>query len=491
MERCAVIGGGIGGLTAALYLAGYGFETDLFEQQEYTGGKACEQISDGFRFDGGPTLLTMPFVIDRIADENNIPEEQKPRVSYLEETCRYFYPDGTVFRAFNEKRRLYEEVRKLMKDPPARMAEFLANSKEIYDLCSDLFLFSSFHEFDRLLEYRDRFSPLDVFSLDPFRTMHQSNKSYFKDKRLIQFADRYATYNGSSPYRVPATLNIIHHVEQLGASVPAEGISAIPAFLEKAATAKGVRIHKGCRVEKISLDNKEVNGIVIDKRKLPFNKVISNVDVSTTYIRLLRRNNCLDAMKYRMMTPSSSALVFYWGMKIEEDKLAIHNILFSDNYRKEFRELFSLRRCPGNPTVYIYISSKYNKEDAPAGHENWYVMINAPYLHGQDWQKQIASSRAAVIEKIKRELDIDVENHIVYEELLTPQQIAARTGSHLGSLYGISSNNMSAAFLRQGNRSKTFKGLYFTGGSAHPGGGIPLTMLSGRTAAGLILERKG
>ena len=489
MNRCAVVGGGIGGLTAALYLAHFGIETDVFEQQESTGGKACIHRGGGFRFDGGPTLLTMPFVIDKIAEETEIPEELKPDISFLKETCRYFYPDGTVFHAYNEKRRFYEEVKSIMIDPPNRMSEFLSKSKEIYDLTSELFLFSSFHEFDRLIEFRDRISPFDVLSLDPFRSMHRANKSFFRDKRLIQFADRYATYNGSSPYSVPATLNIIHHVEQLGASVPAKGITAVPEFLEKAAVSKGVRIHRGCRIDRIKTRNNRISGLESEGRELPFRNVISNVDVSTTYRSLLRRNNNIDAFKYRMMVPSSSALVFYWGMKINEDTLTIHNILFSKNYRKEFRDLFTYRRYPRDPSVYIYISSKYNKADAPEGHENWYVMINAPALWGQDREKQIAESRNRIIEKIKSEIDIDIEQHLVYEEMLTPQQIADRTGSHLGSLYGISSNNMLSAFLRQGNRSKLFKGLYFTGGSAHPGGGIPLTMLSGRTAAGIFKEK--
>lgn len=490
MNRCIIIGGGIGGLTAGTYLAARGMDVDLFEKQTRPGGKARERYIGPFRFDGGPTLLTMPFVLDWVAEENGIEEADKPKLHKLEETCRYFYPDGSRFHAYAEKQRLYEEVRRVMSDPPVQIAEHLAYSKNIYDLCSELFLFSSFHEFDRLMKHRDTMRLRQLMKLDPFRNMHRANSTFFRDKRLIQFADRYATYNGSNPYRVPATLNIIHHVEQLGASVPQNGIAAVPRFLEKAAIGKGVRIHNDSPADRILLDRSGVRGISSCERIIPGRRVISNVDVSTTYRRLLQKNNNIDALKYRMMVPSTSALVFYWGMKISTEDLTIHNILFSANYRKEFRELFTLKRCPSDPTVYIYISSKYNPADAPAEHENWYVMINAPYIRRQKWEEEIDKARSRVEGKIQQFLGITVKQHRVCEEIFTPQEIESRTGSYRGSLYGVSSNNMLSAFLRQGNRSKVFQGLYFTGGSAHPGGGIPLTILSGRTTAEIMTDQQ-
>lgn len=486
MERCAVIGGGIGGLTAAAYLAHGGLEVDLFEQEQRTGGKAADRSFEGFRFDGGPTLLTMPFVLDLLAGEMGLPEDATPKIRGLDETCRYFYGDGTVFRAYADKPRLYEEIKKVMTDPPAVMSDYLSYAKRIYDLCSGLFLFSSFHEFDQLMEHRNDMKPSQVLSLDPFRTMHRANRSFFKDPRLLQYADRYATYNGSNPFRVPATLNIIHHVEQLGASVPEGGIAALPAFLEKAAVSKGVRIYRGMKVRGIEIEKSSVRALRIGDERIPYRRVVSNVDVSTTYRELLEKGCSPGALKYRLLEPSSSALVFYWGMKIREDRLTVHNILFSTNYRKEFRDLFTFKRFPQDPSVYIYISSKFREADAPEGHENWYVMINAPSIRNQNWDKEIAEARRRIIDTLKKTLDIDVEKHLTAEEVFTPEDIAVRTGSHRGSLYGISSNSMMSAFLRQGNRSRAYRGLYFTGGSAHPGGGIPLAMLSGRITARLI-----
>ncbi len=491
MKNCSIIGGGIGGLTSAIYLAKSGYAVDLFEQEDLCGGKALDHRGGGFRFDGGPTLLTMPFVLDLIADETGIPVEQRPEIKPLEETCRYFYPDKSVFHAYTDRHMLYEEISRNMTDSPQQMAEYLSYVKRIYDLCSELFVFSSFHEFDVLMSNRDLMKMNQLIEIDPFRTMHTANRSFFKDKRLVQYADRYATYSGSNPYRVPGTLNIIHHVEQLGASVPSEGIAALPQFLQRAAVNAGVRIYTGIGVKKINLERSSVKSLTTDAGEVPCRRIISNVDVSMTYKKLMPGHYNADLFKYDITQSSLSAMVFYWGMKICQDKLAVHNILFSADYRREFRKLFGSKRFPDDPTVYIYISSGYKASDAPEGHENWYVMINAPRIAGQYWAKEIERARTAVKRRILEELDIDVDEHLVYEDVFTPEQIEKRTGSYQGSLYGISSNNMFAAFFRQGNRSKRFGGLYFCGGSAHPGAGMPLSMLSGRTAAGILKRRDG
>ncbi len=488
--RCAIVGGGIGGLTCAAYLASMGYEVDLFEQEKIPGGKALRRSSGEFTFDGGPTLFTMPFVLDMMASETGGESGLGIPLIPLEETCRYFYPDGTTFRAYADRARLYDEVARTMKDPPERMSDYLSHCKRIYDLCSDLFLFSSFHELDMLLEHRDMMSPFQVPELDFIRTMHRANKSFFKDRRLLQYADRFATFNGSDPYRVPGTLNIIHHVEGLGASVPAEGIAAIPERLREYAASKGARIHTGVPVSRIALKDRKVAGVVTPEGFLPYRTVVSNVDVSTTYRTLLRRERNIDAFKYRMMSPSSSAIVWYWGVRVKEESLSVHNVLFPARYAREFRDLFSRGRCPRDPTVYIYVSSKYNPSHAPEGHENWYVMMNAPSIRRQDWEAEIARARERVVAAIRERLGIDVDSLLVSEEVLTPDEIRSRTGSHRGSIYGISSNNMFSAFLRQGNRSRIFEGLYFCGGSSHPGGGIPLALLSGRMAAKLV-DRKG
>jgi phytoene desaturase len=221
-----------------------------------------------------------------------------------------------------------------------------------------------------------------------------------------------------------------------------------------------------------------------------FDIVISNADVNSTYKNLIVDTTSTEARRYESLEPSLSAIVFYWGVRGIHQHLETHNIIFSDNYKKEFEEIFDLGKCPADPTIYIYISSKFNKEDAPDGFENWFVLVNAPYIAGQNWKEEVERTRKTVIDKINSALKIDLNTLIVKEELLTPEKIESQTGSRLGSIYGISSNSRSAAFMRQQNRSKKYKGLYFCGGSAHPGGGIPLVLLSGKLAAEEICRQE-
>ena len=249
----------------------------------------------------------------------------------------------------------------------------------------------------------------------------------------------------------------------------------------------GVNVHFNSKIERIlTLDNK-VRGIIRktasgEEIEEVYDIVISNMDVNNTYKFLLQDEDSRPARRYNKMEPSSSAMVFYFGVEGTYPKLETHNILFSRDYQHEFQQLFQDKVCPDDPTVYLYISSKINADDAPENSENWFVMINAPYDNGQNWTEEIDKSRRVILSKISETLGFDISEYIRFERILTPPMIEQLTGSRGGSLYGISSNNRMAAFMRQQNRSNFYRGLYFVGGSAHPGGGIPLVILSGKIA---------
>ena len=249
---------------------------------------------------------------------------------------------------------------------------------------------------------------------------------------------------------------------------------------------RGVKFNKSSPVDKILHKNKKVTGITSCGRSEDFDIIVSNADVSMTYGKLLGDQNSRPAKRYARLEKSSSAIVFYWGISREFPELEIHNVLFSDDYKEEFNDIFTKKIVPYDPTVYIYISSKFNKDDAPEGYENWFVMINVPADSNRDWNDLVTKAREKVVSKISTLLKINIEEYISFEEHLTPDGIAEATGSSNGSLYGISSNNKMAAFMRQQNRSRQYKGLYFCGGSAHPGGGIPLVVLSAKITADLI-----
>ncbi len=488
-RRVAVIGSGLGGLTAALLLSQKGFNVKVFEMQNVSGGKANSLRINNFRFDTGPSLITMPFVLEEIFKITgyNLPDYLK--LIKLNTICKYFYPDKIVITAFSDLDLFSKEIENKTSDSADSLKKYMRYCKKIYDLTTDIFLFDSPTKPRNLLRIKSIKSLFNLKSIDVFRTVDEANKSFFNDPKTIQLFNRYATYSGSNPYSAPATLNTIQHVEYgLGSYICEGGVYRIVEVLLNLCMENGVQFLFNSKVEKINLLGNRVtsidylnNGGISTTES--FDVVISNVDVNLTYKNLLGDTASRTAKRYESLEPSLSAIVFYWGVKGNYSELETHNILFSDSYKKEFKEIFELKKCPSDPTIYIYISSKFNESDAPEGFENWFVLVNAPYISGQDWKEEVQLIRAKVINRINSTFKFDLNDLIVEEEILTPEKIESQTGSKLGSIYGISSNSRTAAFLRQQNRSKKYKGLYFCGGSAHPGGGIPLVILSGKLAA--------
>lgn len=315
--------------------------------------------------------------------------------------------------------------------------------------------------------------------------MDQANHRQFKHPKLVQLFNRYATYNGSNPYQTPATLNIIPHLEfNKGAFFPTEGMHAITTSLYKLAKQLGVNFHFNMAVDKVLVKNKVALGILAGGKSYKADYILNNMDMVTAYKTILKEE---EQPKRLLKQPkSSSALIFYWGINKVFPELDLHNILFSKDYEKEFKAIFEDKDIDDDPTVYINITSIHKENDAPKGAMNWFTMINVPNDQGQDWESLKAKARKAIIRKINATLNTNIEPLIDAEQILDPIGIATKTSSANGALYGNSSNNRYAAFLRHPNYSSKIKKLYFCGGSVHPGGGIPLCLLSAKITADMI-----
>lgn len=486
----AIIGAGLGGLAASIYLARAGVRVSVYERNDQPGGKAGVIREEGFRFDTGPSLLTMPFVVQDIFTHAGKNIEDYITLTKLDILCKYFYPDGTVLNAYSDINALAGEIERVSGDTAPMVKRYLRYCRTIYNRTADLFLFRDFRQLKNLLSLSALTTLIKLYQIDPFRTMHRANAWFFNDPKNIQLFDRYATYNGSNPYSVPATLNIIQHVEfNPGGYIVKEGIHEIPLALTTIARELGVEFHFNTGVKEILHAAKTVTGVRTNEKTMNYDCVLSNADAGYTYTSLLKDTDSKDARRYLKQEPSSSALVFYWGIKGSAKKLGIHNIFFSRNYKTEFDSIFGKRTCPDDPTVYVCISSRFREGDAPPGCENWFVMINTPYNTGQNWEYETKRMRKIILEKLSSSLRKDIGEKIVFERVLTPVSIEQQTGSLHGSLYGISSNSRFAAFLRQPLASKDYRGLYFCGGSAHPGGGMPLVMLSGKLAAERVINK--
>lgn len=480
-KKALIIGAGIAGIATAIRLVVQGYDVEVFEANSYPGGKLSEFEKDGFRFDAGPSLLTMPQYIDELFTLAGKQPSGYFNYQKLDVVCNYFFEDGSRIKAYADEGKFATEISRATGEPEKAIKKYAENSRKIYSITNHVFLERSLHQLKTYLNWNTIKSIFSLPQIDAMRAMHKANTSFFKDERVVQFFDRYATYNGSNPYSAPATLNVIPHFEQhFGAYFPEGGMYSIVSSLVKLAESLGVKFHYNTPVDEVVLDEQKVKGIKVKGELHEADVVVSNMDVWFTYNKLLKDHPKLHPQKILQQERSSSALIFYWGINQSFSELDLHNIFFSADYKAEFDHIWQQKNIYNDPTVYLNISSKYQADDAPAGCENWFVMINVPANTGQDWDYLIANARENIIAKLSKKLGKDVSQLIVSETILDPRGIESKTSSYQGSIYGTSSNSQFAAFLRHANKSSKIDGLYFCGGSVHPGGGIPLCLLSAK-----------
>ena len=477
-----VIGAGIGGLAAAIRLQHAGKQVKVFESSAKAGGKLTEHKTGPFRFDRGPSLFTLPHLVDELFSLCGKNPREYFDYKPLDVSGNYFFPDGSKFTAPANPTKFAEEWEKAFGESQTNINAYFKKAKDIYEITNGVFLERSLHKASTFLRWETVKSIFRLGEIDSMRTMDKANKNRFDKEKSVQFFNRYATYNGSSPYLAPATLNVISHIEHnLGAFFPKGGMYQITEALFSLAKEIGVEFKFNSTVEEIIVENGTAKGVKVDGNKAYAEWIVSNMDIVPTYKKLLTR---VKAPRKILEQPrSSSALIFYWGMNGNYPNLDLHNIFFSKDYPGEFDALFKTKTITDDPTIYLFVSSKEVPTDAPSDCENWFVMVNAPHTNGQNWDQLVRETRKNLIKKLSAQLDIpNLESQILCEEYLTPEGIQTATSSHLGALYGNASNDKFAAFLRHPNFSSKIKNMLFVGGSVHPGGGIPLCLLSAKIA---------
>jgi len=477
-KSIGIIGAGVAGLASAIRQAARGYEVHVYEANAYPGGKLSTFQLGEYRFDAGPSLFTMPQYVTELFELAGEKAEEHFQYVKLPVICNYFWEDGTRLTAWAEPDRFAREMQDKLQVPSERVIRLLQRSRAKYELTGRIFLEKSLHKADTWLRGSVARALTRLPAYDLFNSMHEVHERDLGHEKAVQLFNRFATYNGSNPYKAPGLLSIIPHFEHgIGAFFPKGGIHAITQSLYELALRKGVHFHFSQPVEEIQVEGKRATGLRLNGRVFAHDVLISNMDVFYTYRKLLPGLKAPE--KTLRQEKSTSALIFYWGIDRNFEELDVHNILFSQDYRKEF-DCLEAGKVAEDATVYIHISNKVEPGDAPAGGENWFVMVNVPPDQGQNWDELIPRIRRQTLDKINRMLKTELEKHIREEDYLDPRRIQKRTSSHLGSLYGTSSNNRMAAFLRHPNFSRKIRNLYFCGGSVHPGGGIPLCLLSAK-----------
>jgi len=483
-KKVAIIGSGIAGIATSIRLKAKGFDVTVYEKNSFPGGKLSSFKLGEFRFDAGPSLFTMPQYVDELFEISG--ENPKEHFKYKKKkiACKYFWEDESIFNAYSDKEKFYDECENKFNIERKQIKKYLDKAKKKFDLTRKIFLEKSLHKINSFLNYETVKALFNLNIYQISKNLDEVNQKEIEEKHLVQLFNRYATYNGSSPYKTPGMMTLIQHLEShYGTYIPLKGMNDISHSLFRLAERKGVKFEFESEVEKIKIQNNKAIGIIVNNKLKRFDKIVSNSDVYSTYKYLLKEKLKHYSLKQER---SSSAIIFYWGVKKIYKQLDLHNIFFSDNYEKEFKYIFDENKIIDDPTIYVNITSKDVPADSPESCENWFVMVNSPFNTGQDWEKIKNTLRSNIISKLERILKENISNNIVEERIYTPVDLESNTNSYQGSLYGISSNNKFSAFLRHPNFLKKIPNLYFCGGSVHPGGGIPLCLLSAKIVSNLI-----
>jgi len=486
-----VIGSGLGGLASAVVAAARGHSVAVYDKNDWLGGKAAVLEEGGFRFDMGPTILTVPSVLRRIFDEAGETLEDWIPLIRLDPQWRCFFGKGDVLDLVEDVPEMGRKAEAFSgKDGLAKGYEkFLRVSEHLHDVSERFFFWKSVEDIRDTMNIRENMNPAtlrDVLSLRMGRSVASTIRGMVPDERVSQMLDHFTQYVGSSPFASPAVLCSIAHMQTSGGVwYPVGGTRAVAEQLRKLGEKLGVSYHTNANVEEILVHNNVATGIKLTNGdRIAASAVISNMDSLRTYSELVGG----DAARHYARAgfePACSGVVLYLGLNKRYDHLLHHDFVFSDDAHEEFDAIYKRGEPAPDPTCYIAAPSGSDPSVAPEGGEALYVLVHTPYLRPHhDWSEMFPEYRQVILDKLKRTAGLtDIEDRIVFERHLTPQDIHDRYKVLNGAIYGLASHGKFTGAFKPGNRSRFVKNLYLAGGAAHPGPGMPMVMMSGWIAA--------
>ena len=497
-HKVGVIGGGLGGLAAACTLAARGREVVLFEANEWLGGKAAVLEQDGFRFDMGPTILTLPAVLRRIFQEADRPLEDYLELVRLDPQWRCFFDDGSRLDLTEDLETMLRELSAFAPNSGAAdgYAKFLRHSEKLHEISEKYFFWKPIGGMRDMFDFKGFFEPGalgDVIQMRLGFTVAETMRRHVREPRVAQMLDHFVQYVGSAPDASPAVLCGIGHMQtNEGIWYPMGGTRAVPEALEKLARDLGVEIRTNTEIARITTADGAVTGVVTSTGEaVPLAAVVSNSDAVRTHRELLRNERAARTFERRKKyEPACSGVVLYLGLRGRYEQLLHHNFVFSHDPHEEFDAIYRRGEPAPDPTCYVCAPSETEPQVAPPGGEALYVLVHTPYLRPHhDWKAMLPEYRRTILEKLKRTAGLsDIEDRIVVERTLTPQDIHERYRVLNGAIYGLASHGRFVGAFKPNNRSRDLRGLYLAGGAAHPGPGMPMVLMSGWIAADALDE---
>ncbi|MYL47528.1 phytoene desaturase [Virgibacillus halodenitrificans] len=490
-KTVVVIGGGLGGLSAAISLAQKGYAVSLYEKNHHLGGKLNRLEQDGFGFDLGPSILTMPHIFEKLFAESGYKMKDFIPTIRLDHEWRSFFPDDTILDLYNDLNKMLAENDLLNANDMKEYQDFLSYAKRLYEYTEEGYFQKGLDSAKDVIQHHGVVDSIKGFDL--FSTMSHGIEKRISNPKLRTMLSYFIKYVGSSPYDAPAVLNMLVYMQHAqGVWYVPGGMDLIADGLERLAKKEGVQFFTGTAVKKLEkTDGKQISKAILeDGTSVEADYFVSNMEVIPAYDKLLGESAEYIHKLEKKYQPSSSGLVLHLGVKRLYPQLAHHNFFFSENLQEQMNRIFHEHRLPDDPTIYLVNVNKTDPLQTIPGHENLKVLPHIPYIQDEPFTKEeYLDFRDVVLDKLERMGLKGLRHHIVTEDMWTPHDIENMYWSHRGSIYGTLSDKKLNRGFKHPKQSEKYDNLYFVGGTVNPGGGMPMVTLSGQQVSELIVTR--
>jgi len=486
-----VIGAGIGGIATSIFLAKKGYRVDVYEKNDSPGGRCGQIIRDGHRFDLGATMMLMPDVYRDVFSSLGLTLEKDLNVRPLDDIYSVWFDDGTRLDFTTDRKRMEEQLEKIEPGSFASAEKYVTTGFSLYKTAFEKLIGRNF---TRFFDFFNLSNALLLVRLKTYIPHSRYTARFFRSKHLQMAYTFQNIYVGQSPFTSPALFSMIPSAELTeGSMFPVGGMHSVVKKLIETAEEHGVRFHFSKPAVRISTEGRRAAGVVFsDGKEAKADVIVANADLPYVYRKLLPpgfKSRRLERMKY-----SCSALVIHWGLDKQYPQLGHHSTFLSDDFRNGLDSIFRDKSMGDDPCFYIHAPVRTDPSAAPAGCDTFSVAVGVGHLDKkkpQDWDHLTDIARRAVIRKLKNIGINDIEDHIKFEITVPPAEWEEELNISRGSVFGsLAHNILQMGYFRPHNRDQHYRNLYFTGGSTHPGNGIPMVLLSARLVSERILNEQ-
>jgi len=475
-----VIGSGFGGMAAALRLKAKGHNVTLIEKHKDLGGRARVFRKNGFTFDGGPTVITAPYLIDELFQLFNKNSKDYLEIRSLKTWYQFVFEDGFKFNYSGNEQEMIDQIKKINEKDVEGYKNLVNFTKKIFD--------KGFTELSDVPFDKPSFMLKQIpslFNLKSYKSVYGLVSSYIENEKLRRLLSMHPLLVGGNPFTTTSIYGLILYLEKKwGIHYSMGGTGQIINGMEKLMNEEHIKILKGCEVNKILSNKNKITGVELSNGdKIETDNVICNADPPAVYSKLANTNssNSIFNWKMKRMEYSMGLFVYYFGTKKVYDDVEHHTIKFGDKYKEHLDDIFNNKKLNDDISYYLHRPTATDKSMAPDNHDCFYVLVPVPNNQsGIDWSIEGDKMKKLVIKKMEESLLPNLSENIVEDFYLTPDYFEKELNTKYGSGFSIQPKFTQSAYFRFHNKSEIFNGLYFVGAGTHPGAGVPGVLSSAK-----------